>query len=90
MSVSECMNVYHACTDIPEGQTKALDPLELQAVVSHLRWVLGTEPQCSGRAASDLLSLLIGSHHILTIFSCLLILFLVRSEGTSYLGPGSF
>lgn len=64
MSVPECMNVYHACIDIPGGQTRALDPLELQAAISHLRWVLGTEPQCSGRAESDLLSLLIGSQHI--------------------------
>lgn len=34
------------------GQKKALDPLELQAVVSHLRGVPGTGPQSSGRVTS--------------------------------------
>lgn len=40
-----------------KGQKKASDPLEmaLQAIVSHLTWVLGTEFQSSTRASSVLI-----------------------------------
>ena len=46
--------IYTICTQKPHGAQKLSEPLELevQVVLSHLIWVLGTEPRPSGRAAS--------------------------------------
>jgi hypothetical protein len=50
--VSKC----HRCSGALGGQKRASDPLELelQAVVSCLVWVMGSELRPSGRAVSDL------------------------------------
>lgn len=50
------MDVQRICTAAHRGRKTALDTLEveLQAAVSHLIWVLGTEPRLSARAASAL------------------------------------
>lgn len=54
--VSECMYMYHVCEGTPGGQKRASAPLELelQSVVKHLIWVLGTVPEFSARAASTI------------------------------------
>ena len=39
----KCVCVYAACMQVPRGQTRVLDPLELELqVVSHLMWMLAT------------------------------------------------
>lgn len=46
--------MYVTCVDAHEGK-RTLDPQEqgLQKVMSHPTWVLGSEPESSGRAASS-------------------------------------
>lgn len=53
MYVSVCRNM-HVSADIHKGQKRALYPLglELQLVLSHLMWVLGTKSRSSVRAVS--------------------------------------
>lgn len=49
-----CMHVCHMCVYAQKSQKKIPDPLEpkLQALVSCLAWVLGTELEFSGRVGS--------------------------------------
>ena len=55
--VCVCMYIYllciYRCPQRPEEGIGTLE-LDLEEVMSHLRWVLGTEPRSSARAASAL------------------------------------
>lgn len=43
------------CPGAPGGQKKSdLPDLELQAITSHLKWALGTEPRSSGKVTHAL------------------------------------
>lgn len=50
-----CVDVW-MCIDVqvPRDQRRVTSSLELQAVVSHLTWILGTELGSSGKATSAL------------------------------------
>ena len=52
-----CLHVYMCTMCMPgafKGQKRISDALDLQAILSCPKWVLGMELQCSARAASIL------------------------------------
>lgn len=59
MHVCVCTRVHvhalHMCANACRGQNRVLNPLELelQAIICHLMWVLGTKLQSSARALNS-------------------------------------
>lgn len=53
-SVCHCVSVCHVCASACGGKKRVCDALkiELQDVVSHMKWTLGTEARPSARAVS--------------------------------------
>lgn len=48
------MSIISVCAGVYGGQKRALDTVETQAVVSLLKWVLGTKFSFSGRTTTAL------------------------------------
>lgn len=77
MHVPVGVYMHYVHVEAYRGQRRVSDPLELelQVVVSCLRWMLGTEPMCSARAVSTL------SHQVLSSdFSLLIITIIITFQ----------